>query len=347
MKESDYLDLMNGLDARYADETVRRLSGDTEFEAISVTAENRTIRRNRRLFAGVMTAAAAAACVFSVTVLLLRLRRNPEVITPAAAHSDTEPVYEVDLPTSVTNLEHTDAVEETRKADGTTTKAVVMQPDLKSRQGKVLFQNNNSGPTELTEEQSAHIKQLMSSAKLVRINEPDEVWFGGYASHNTITIIISNVKSEDADYSWTFYGDSIVYIDGVFYQNKTADTLHQIIQYGSYCVSINNQEQPFVIHLPEGFSGNSLIYTIPCAQNPAVLSNQDSGFIIQKMTEAKLSEIPVYDLPDGGPITVELEGAGIRWDIYSDTVVMIDGKFYEDSTDTLKEIEIYALGFLG
>ena len=87
MKESEFLDLMNGLDARYADETVSRLhqeavtADEAEFTAVA------PVRRPRRLFAGIMTAAAAAACVVTVTVLLPKLRNTPEVVKTPSVQS--------------------------------------------------------------------------------------------------------------------------------------------------------------------------------------------------------------------------------------------------------------------
>lgn len=431
MKESEYIDMMNGLDARYAGETVKRLSGDAGFEAVPVSAENRTIRRNSRLIAGVLTAAAAAACVLSVTILLPKLRSNPEVVTPAATQSDTESVYEVDTRSGETNPGCTEIIPETSYSDSdstvdtqtyieassgntevrttadtetayttvssqgqtlvsATTKTVSSETTAVTSEpartpvmmkfsdeadalwyslwlptnyhGTVNIKTDANGTQTLTEVQSSYILQQMSGAKLIRYDE--QLISPGGQNSRYITSHIA-VELNGTNIRWDLYRSDVaqialVWIDGVCYLDQNAcgsnsislkyynpehDALEQIIQYADYV--LNPEKNLLVIHLPAGYTGQALVSTITCPQNPIVIPSESTGFILKKMIEAKLTEIPKRDLPTGGPVTVELDGTGIRWDIYTDTVAVIDGKFYEDSSGALRDIELYALGFLG
>lgn len=380
MKESEFLDLMNGLDARYADETVSRLHQETVSDDEAGFTAAAPVRSPRRLFAGVLTAAAAAACVFTVTVLLPRLKNDPEVITPAAAKSEPDPVYEVDLPADATGHEVTTPAQNTKEglvsvttrtteitaanatststSAGQTVTAVtpneILQPynihmpdgcqlfrimllDL-NFEGKVRVKNKTKGPEILNNEQTGHILNLLSSARLMPVDPPDGISSGDRCA---IELLDTDIRIEAIELNDARY----ILIDGSCYKDHTADSVKQVMQYADYCLTMNDPE--FVIHLPSGYTDHALVYTITCAQDPIQLSNENTGYILKKMTEAKLTEIPKRDLPCGGPITVELEGTGIRWDIYTDTVVIIDGKYYEDSSGALRDIEMYALGFLG
>ena len=434
MKESEFLDLMNGLDARYADETVSRLhqeavtADEAEFTAVA------PVRRPRRLFAGIMTAAAAAACVVTVTVLLPKLRNNPEVVkTPSvqSAADLTDPQQtdctetgrtpyteedaqngseipktavrvtdslettaerktEVQDPESVTSVSESPAqtlvsattatfASSASSGSGTTGTTADQTPMPVMKQysydgtvwyslwlptnycGTVTVTNDAHGTQKLNDEQAGYILSLMSGAKLVPYEERLIPRGGQNSSYLTAHC---SVELNGTGIRWDVYRNSVsqtgmVWIDGVCYYDQNAcgsnsiilkyynaeqDAAEQIIQYTE--TLLNSDPDYFVMHLPDGYTGRALVYTITCAQNPIQLTQGETNFILTKMNEAKLTECPARDLPTGGPITVELEGTGIRWDIYTDTVVVIDGKYYEDSTLAVQDIEMYALGFL-
>ena len=408
MKESEYLDLMNGLDTRYTDETVNRLSGNTGFEAVPLTDTAPNRRRKLRITAGLLAAGAAAVCALAVTVMLQGHRQEPEMITPAAKQTGSDFVLvtqqntgetPVSLGTAEERVEttnrtndnntvtitetttraagiHTDnslesVVESTTKissaASGVETvtgitsvtkaaAAVTFEQDARGYfrlavpadyQGTVGIQSEEDTATALTASQSAHLLKLMADEKLERLGE--SVIPSGRSVDKYLDSHLA-VELNGTDIRWDIYNFKvaaldIVKINGEYYQGKTADALKQIRQYADYC--LHPDREYYTIHLPAGFTGQALVSTIVCSSNPVVLSNEDTGFILKKMIEAKLYEIPTPELPCGGPITVELDGAGIRWDIYTTEIVSIDGKFYRDSNGSLADLELYALGFLG
>ncbi len=408
MKESEYLDLMNGLDARYPEEAVSRLSGnaipdsETAFTAVPVT------RTPRRIFAGVMTAFAAAACVFAVTVLLPKLGRGPESVNPASSQPGTDFERETAVTDSTeenpVSWAHTmpgetevgctdtapgDAVATTLKTHNNTmpntgegaveyttsgavsagatvtgvtsnlyTTTVIETPQVKLVQNKlgyyvlevqsgyhasVRIKAEDQPAFTLNASQSAHIVKLMADEKL----EPcgDKIMPSGASPDKYLDERLT-VELIGTDICWELsrfkVADlNLIQVDGVYYQGKTADAAKQIRQYAQYCMD----GEEFVIHLPADYSGYAVIFTIACTQNPVILSQEDTGYILKQMTEAKLTEIPTPELPCGGPISVNL--GFTQWDIYTEDIVSIDNKFYRDSTGALAELERYALGFLG
>lgn len=408
MKESEYLDMMNGLDARYADETVSRFRDASIPEAEAEFTAVTSVRRPRRIFAGLMTAGAAAVCVLTLTVLLPKLRNNPEVLLPQSGQSAADTILETSRnfteeagnatsedgnPLVTTAVGMTEIGSEQTAANATVTSGgetvnttakttdstvtsaaqtgttvgytvstseppvpmmgmdsddgpyVLWVPD--GYHGTVTIRDEKNGSKVLTAEQSAHMIKLMHDEKLVT----DEKLFKNLGS-SADKYLDSHltVKLNDTDVQWDLYRFKvadldIVSVNGKYYKGRTADAISQIRQYAEFCMD----DEFFVIHLPSGYTGQASVYALIPVQagaQPVALSSEDTGHLLKLMTETKLTEIPTPELPTGGPIVVSLDGCGITWNIHTSEIVEIDKKFYRDSSGKLKDLEMYALGFL-